>query len=127
MSQFAEHIARRDRESSQRHAAVDRTPEIRDINWLLDLFRKKQKPGTKGRVVRINNVTGILKAIESGVGIGVVPDYVAAAYPSLVRILPETEVPSFDIHLVYADALRQSKRVAAFRDFVVKSSKDWQY
>ena len=102
-------------------------PEIRDINWLLDLFRKKQKPGTKGRVVRINNVTGILKAIESGVGIGVVPDYVAAAYPSLVRILPETEVPSFDIHLVYADALRQSKRVAAFRDFVVKSSKDWQY
>ena len=28
---------------------------------------------------------------------------------------------------VYADALRQSKRVAAFRDFVVKSSKDWQY
>jgi hypothetical protein len=35
--------------------------------------------------------------------------------------------PGFDVHLVYADALRQSKRVAAFRDFAVKSSKDWQY
>jgi DNA-binding transcriptional LysR family regulator len=102
-------------------------PEIRDINWLLDLFRKKQKPGAKGRIVRINNITGILRAIEAGVGIGVIPDYVAAAHPSLVRVLPETDVPSFDIHLAYADALRQSKRVAAFRDFVVKSSKDWQY
>ena len=102
-------------------------PEIRDINWLLDLFRKKQKPGAQGRIVRINNITGILKAIEAGIGIGVIPDYVAAAHPSLVRILPETDVPGFDIHLVYADALRQSKRVAAFRDFAVKSSKDWQY
>ena len=35
--------------------------------------------------------------------------------------------PGFDVHLVYADALRQSKRVAAFRDFAVKSSRDWQY
>ena len=35
MSQFAEHSARRDRESSQRHAAVDRTPEIRDITTFL--------------------------------------------------------------------------------------------
>jgi DNA-binding transcriptional LysR family regulator len=102
-------------------------PEIRDINWLLDLFRKKQKPGMAGRIVRINNITGMLRAIQSGVGIGVIPDYVAATSPELVRVLPEEEVPGFDVHLVYADALRQSKRVAAFRDFVVKSSKDWQY
>jgi DNA-binding transcriptional LysR family regulator len=102
-------------------------PEIRDINWLLDSFRKKQKPGANGRIVRINNITGIVSAIESGIGIGVIPDYVAATNAELVRVLPEVEVPGFDIHLVYADALRQSKRVAAFRDFVVKSSKDWQY
>ncbi len=102
-------------------------PEIRDINWLLDLFRKKQKPDAAGRIVRVNNITGILKAIQGGIGIGVIPDYVAAADPELVRVLPDVEAPGFDVHLVYADALRQSKRVAAFRDFVVKSSKDWQY
>jgi DNA-binding transcriptional LysR family regulator len=102
-------------------------PEIRDINWLLDLFRKKQKPEAAGRVVRINNITGILTAIESGIGIGVIPDYVAATKRDLVRVLPDVEAPGFDVHLVYADALRQSKRVAAFRDFVVKSSRDWQY
>src|SRR5476651_611825 len=47
-------------------------PEIRDINWLLDLFRKKQKPDASGRIVRINNITGILKAIQGGIGIGVI-------------------------------------------------------
>ena len=55
------------------------------------------------------------------------PDYVAAERPHLVRVLPDVPGPSFDVHLVYADALRQSKRVAAFRDFLVKGSKDWQY
>jgi DNA-binding transcriptional LysR family regulator len=102
-------------------------PEIRDINWLLEAFRKNCKPGDKGRVVRINNVTGIAQAVEAGLGIGVMPDYVAAQYPGLERVLPEVDAPGFDVHLVYADALRQSKRVAAFRDFAVKASRDWRY
>ncbi len=102
-------------------------PEIRDINWLLEAFKKNAKPGGKGRVIRINNITGILQATEAGLGIGVVPDYIAAQHPDLERVLADVPVPGFDVHLVYADALRQSKRVAAFRDFAVKASKDWQY
>ena len=102
-------------------------PEIRDINWLLEAFKKNSKPGSTGRVIRINNITGILQATEAGLGIGVVPDYMAADHPELERVLPDVDAPGFDVHLVYADALRQSKRVAAFRDFAVKSSRDWQY
>jgi DNA-binding transcriptional LysR family regulator len=102
-------------------------PEIRDINWLLEAFKKNAKPGDKGRIIRINNMTGILQAVEAGLGIGVVPDYLAAQHPALERVLPDVAPLGFDVHLVYADALRQSKRVAAFRDFAVKSSKDWQY
>ena len=102
-------------------------PEIRDINWLLEAYKKNAKPGSPGHVIRINNITGILQAVEAGIGIGVVPDYVAAQHPALERVLPDVAAPGFDVHLVYADALRQSKRVAAFRDFAVKSSKDWQY
>jgi DNA-binding transcriptional LysR family regulator len=102
-------------------------PEIRDINWLLELFQKNFRPGCTGSVVRINNITGILQAVEAGLGIGVVPDFVAAEHKELIPVLPEVPAPSFDVHLVYADALRQSKRVAAFRDFLVKGSKDWQY
>lgn len=102
-------------------------PEIRDINWLLEAFKKVAKPGGTGKIIRINNITGILQATEAGLGIGVVPDFVAAEHPKLERVLPEVAAPGFDVHLVYADALRQSKRVAAFRDFAVKSSKDWRY
>jgi DNA-binding transcriptional LysR family regulator len=102
-------------------------PEIKEINWLLEHYRKSFKPGSKGSITRVNNLTGILKAVESGLGIGVLPDYVAAGNPELVRVLADVDALSFDVHLVYADALRQSKRVAAFRDFLVKGSKDWQY
>jgi DNA-binding transcriptional LysR family regulator len=102
-------------------------PEIKEINWLLEHYRKTFKPGCKGSIMRVNNITGILKAVEAGLGIGVLPDYVAVGNADLARVLPEVPAPSFDVHLVYADALRQSKRVAAFRDFLVKGSKDWQY
>ena len=102
-------------------------PEIREINWLLEVYKKHAKPGTKSQIIRINNMTGILQAVEAGLGIGLVPDYVAAEHPALERVLPEVAPLGFDVHLVYADALRQSKRVAAFREFAVKSSKDWQY
>ena len=102
-------------------------PEIRDINWLLDVAKRVVRPGSKGRFVRINNVTGILQATEAGIGIAAIPDYVAAERPHLLRVLPDIPGPTFEVHLVYADALRQSKRVAAFRDFLVRASKDWHY
>jgi DNA-binding transcriptional LysR family regulator len=100
-------------------------PEIREVNWLIEQTRRLARPG--GRTVRINNVTGILSAALSGLGLAAVPDYVAAEHPELIRVLPDVPGPSFDVHLVYADALRQAKRVAAFRDFLVREAKDWHY
>lgn len=102
-------------------------PEIRDINWLLDMVKRLSQPDSKGRVLRINNVTGILQATEAGIGLAAVPDYVAADRPHLVRVLPDIPGPTFEAHLVYADALRQSKRVAAFRDFLVRAAREWKY
>jgi DNA-binding transcriptional LysR family regulator len=101
-------------------------PEIRDVNWLIDAVGKIA-PNGSFRALRINNLTGILHATEASVGIAALPDYVAAERPGLVRVLPDVEGPSFDVHLVYCDALRQSKRVAAFRDFLVKAAKDWKF
>ncbi|MEY4966438.1 MAG: hypothetical protein RL274_2021 [Pseudomonadota bacterium] len=130
-SYLKDHPAPRSLEEITDHSIIvygeTAVPEIRDINWLLEAFKKNTKPGVAGKIIRINNITGILQATEAGLGIGVVPDFVAAEHPKLERVLPEVAAPGFDVHLVYADALRQSKRVAAFRDFAVKSSKDWQY
>jgi len=101
-------------------------PEIRDVNWLIETTRRLG-PNGSARTLRINNMTGILHAVESGVGLAALPDYLAETRPHLVRVLPDVEGPSFDVHLVYPDAMRQSKRVAAFRDFLVKAAKDWRY
>lgn len=101
-------------------------PEIRDVNWLIDAVRKLSPDGLY-RAIRINNMTGILQATENGMGIAALPDYIAEARKNLVRVLPDVEGPTFDVHLVYCDALRQSKRVAAFRDFIVRESKDWRF
>jgi DNA-binding transcriptional LysR family regulator len=102
-------------------------PEIRDINWLLDIVKRVLRTGSTGRVLRINNVTGILQATEAGIGLAAVPDYVAAERPHLVRVLADIPGPTFEAHLVYADALRQSKRVAAFRDFLVRAAREWKH
>jgi len=102
-------------------------PEVRDINWLAEQTKRAGRAVTKGRVIRVNNVTGVLNCALAGLGIVSVPDYVAVQYPQLIRILPEIAGPSLDVHLVYADSLRQSKRVAAFRDFLVREAKDWHF
>ena len=91
-------------------------PEIREINWLLEHYKKHFKAGCKGSITRINNITGILQAVEVGLGIGVLPDYVAADTRIWSRCCrkspPQLERPSG----CSADALRQSG-VAAFRLF----------
>jgi DNA-binding transcriptional LysR family regulator len=102
------------------------SPEIREVNWLLYQVIRLEL-GCRGRALRINNISGILQATEAGMGIAALPDYVAAERKSLVRLLPEIEGPTFDVHLVYCDALRQSKRVGAFRDFLVRLAKEWKY
>jgi DNA-binding transcriptional LysR family regulator len=102
------------------------SPEIREVNWLANQAIRIE-PGCRGRVLRINNISGILQATETGMGIAALPDYVAAERKSLVRLLPEIEGPTFDVHLVYCDALRQSKRVGAFRDFLVRLAREWKY
>ncbi|HTT82128.1 MAG TPA: LysR substrate-binding domain-containing protein [Rhizomicrobium sp.] len=101
-------------------------PEIREVNWLAGQALRPD-PNGQVRVLRINNLSGILQATEAGMGIAALPDYVAAEHKGLVRILPEVEGPTFDVHLAYCDALRQSKRVGAFRDFLVREAKEWRY
>ena len=71
------------------------------------------------KVLTVNNYFGVLQAVRFGLGIGVLPDYVAIDNPELIRILPEFASNVVPIFLAYPEELRQSKRIAAFRDFVV--------
>ena len=66
----------------------------------------------------VNNYFGVLQSVLSGLGIGVLPDYIIEDFPSVKRVLPDVESIEVPVFLAYPEELRQSKRIAAFRDFV---------
>ena len=70
-------------------------------------------------VLHVNNYFGVLQAILTGIGVGVLPDYMADDEPELVRVLPDIESGEVPVFLAYPEELRQSRRIQAFRDFIV--------
>lgn len=68
----------------------------------------------------VNNYFGILQGVIHGLGIGSLPDYLTGDFPDLVHVLPEERSAPIPIFLAYVEELRHSKRVNAFRDFVVE-------
>ena len=68
----------------------------------------------------VNTYFGVLQAVLGDAGIGVLPDYITRDAPDLVRVLPEVESNEVPVFLAYPEELRHSKRVAAFRDFVLE-------
>ncbi|WP_343082136.1 LysR family transcriptional regulator [Ostreiculturibacter nitratireducens] len=68
----------------------------------------------------VNNYFGVLQGVANHLGIGVLPDYLTADFPDLIRVLPDVESVEVPVFLAYPEELRHSKRVAAFRDFVTE-------
>ena len=66
----------------------------------------------------VNNYFGVLQSVLSGLGIGVLPDYIIEDFPTIKRVLTDVESGEVPVFLAYPEELRQSKRIAAFRDFV---------
>jgi DNA-binding transcriptional LysR family regulator len=68
----------------------------------------------------VNNYFGVLQAVLSHLGIGVLPDYLTEDFPDLVRVLPDVESGEVPVFLAYPEELRHSRRIAVFRDFVLE-------
>jgi DNA-binding transcriptional LysR family regulator len=68
----------------------------------------------------VNNYFGVLQGVLNHLGIGVLPDYLSDDFPALVRVLPDIESTEVPVFLAYPEELRQSRRIAAFRDFVTE-------
>ncbi len=88
------------------------------LNWMRPLLS-----GEHQSHLTVNNYFGVLQAVLFGVGIGVLPSYVTADFPHLLRVLPEEESSQVPVYLAYPEELRHSKRVAVFRDFVLEEIK----
>ncbi len=66
----------------------------------------------------VNNYFGVLQGVLHDLGIGVLPDYITDDFPDVVQVLHDIESADVPVFLAYPEELRQSKRVAAFKDFV---------
>ena len=65
--------------------------------------------------------------MEAGAGISVLPDYLVGPDSTLVRILPEADMPELDCYLVYPEELKNVARIQVFRDFLVTSAQRWDF
>ncbi|WCR12382.1 LysR family transcriptional regulator [Paracoccus stylophorae] len=74
----------------------------------------------------VNNYFGVLQGVLANVGIGVLPDYLIVDHQGLVRVLPEIESGEVPVFLAYPEELRQTRRVAAFRDFVLEEIQSYR-
>lgn len=95
-------------------------PPVPSLNWILAAGRDEEEVRSRSPTLTINNVYGMLRACESGLGLASLPDYLGSTNARLKRVLPELEGPSFTAYFVYPEELRASKRVAVFRDFLLE-------
>ena len=96
-----------------------------EVHWLTTAGRGDREPRSCHLVV--NNIAALRTAVQTGAGIGVLPDYAVDGSSTLVQILRETEMPSLDSYLVYAEEMRSVARVQAFRDFLIAKAQRWTY
>jgi len=96
-----------------------------EVHWLTTAGRDLREPRPVHFMV--NNISALRLAVQTGAGIGVLPDYAVDGSSNLTQILRDTEMPSLDSYLVYAEEMRSVARVQAFRDFLISKAQRWTY
>jgi DNA-binding transcriptional LysR family regulator len=94
------------------------------IRWLEIAGREGLAPRTPAYTA--NSVIAMKYAIRSGIGIGLIPDYLTNEETDLVPVLRDVELPNMQIFFVYPEELKTSKKVQVFRDFLVTKARNWQ-
>lgn len=95
--------------------AIDSPQPAASAAWSR-LLAEKSGPGN----LTITSYFGVLQAVRSDLGIGILPDYLQVEVPDIVNVLPDQESDPIPVFLAYPEELRHSKRVATFRDFVLE-------
>jgi len=94
-------------------------------DWALKLGMKDNKK--RKSCMKVNSVYGLLLAVQSGVGLAALPDYLTVKQPDIVKVLPSVEGPITEAHFVYPESLRNVARVQAFRNFLYSKISEWEF
>ena len=107
-----------DLEDIAAHRLISQNPSTPQVAAGADLVHELMQHDIRSTLT-VNNYYGVLQAVLNHLGIGVLPDYLTDDFPNLVRVLPSLESSEVPVFLAYPEELRQSKRIAVFRDFVL--------
>ncbi len=99
---------------------------LQNTRWLVDVARNGKGPRSPHLV--INNIIGIRRACEAGLGIAMLPDYIVEEDGGLVQLqFGDNETIALDAYFVYPEELKSVARVQAFRDFLVSKAQRWNF
>lgn len=88
-------------------------------NWLFEGEGAKFTP-----FFRANSLLALRTAVKQGMGIAMLPDYLVHRSRHISRVLPELTGPLTEAWYVYPVELKNSKRIAVFRQFIAQRLAD---
>ena len=94
-------------------------------DWALKLGMKegkKRKP-----VMKVNSVYGLLLAVQSGVGLASLPDYITNSIPNITKVMSNIEGPKTEAFFVYPESLKSVARLKVFRNFLYSKISEWKF
>lgn len=98
---------------------------LREMNWVETAGRAADQP--RRPTLKINSVVAIKRAVQRGIGIALLPDYLVEPEAGLVQLIPEADLPEYHTYFVYPAELKSTARVRAFRDFIVAKAEEWTH
>jgi DNA-binding transcriptional LysR family regulator len=98
---------------------------LQNRNWLVEVGRNGGGPRTAH--LKINNVLGVLRACQRGLGVAMLPDYLVEENGGLVQLFGDTDPIALDAYFVYPEELKSVARIQVFRDFLVSKAQRWTF
>jgi DNA-binding transcriptional LysR family regulator len=93
--------------------------------WLLEAGRAGK--GERAPAFTSNNVLGVVRACQRGLGIAMLPDYLVEENGGVVQLFGEDDSLALDAYFVYPEELKSVARVQVFRDFLVANAQRWKF
>ncbi|MDP6352760.1 MAG: LysR family transcriptional regulator [Alphaproteobacteria bacterium] len=89
-----------------------------DIDWLAEAVRRVD--ANFQPALTVNNTYGMYRAVQTGIGIATLPNFLAEGDSQLVSVLGDLSTPRAEGFFVYPAELRNSQRIEVFRDFLLR-------
>ena len=94
-------------------------------DWVLKVGSKEGKK--RKSLMKVNSVYGLLLAVQSGVGLAALPDYITHNISGITKVLPDETGKPTETHFVYPASLKDNARLIAFRNFLFSKVNEWKF